>query len=49
MEKESSENKNVFVIVRETVQVKKQLEEKSRASGFGTLSEFIRDMWRQWL
>lgn len=46
---ENKENKSVFVIVRETHEFKVDLEEKSKKEGFGTLSEYIRYMWRKWL
>lgn len=51
MEEKNNENqsKSVFVIVRETTEIKTQLEEKSRDEGFSNLSEFIREMWRKWL
>ncbi len=45
----NEERKNVFVIVRETVEVKTQLLQKSREEGYNELSKFIRHMWRQWL
>ena len=46
---ENKELKNVFVIVRETVEVKTKLVLLAKNSGFEQLSDFIRNEWRKWL
>lgn len=43
------ETKNVFVIVREQVDIKIKLEKMADKEGFKTLSDFLRDQWRKWL
>ena len=43
------ENKTVFVIVREVVDVKERLTAKARSEGFSNLSEYVRSMWIKWL
>lgn len=42
-------NKTVFVIVRETQEIKERLELQSLDKGFKTLSDYVRDMWSKWL
>ena len=43
------EKKTVFVIVRETVEVKTKLWKLANKGGFSELSDFIRNEWRKWL
>ncbi len=43
------ENKNVFIIVRETVQVKEKLISLALLSGFEEISDFLRNEWRKWI
>lgn len=48
MEK-NKDTKSVFVIVRETVEIKSKLWDLARDGGFTELSDFIRAEWRKWL
>lgn len=46
---ENKDKKSVFIIVRETTDIKERLWILANKSGFNEISDFLRNEWRKWL